>query len=186
MQETQKTQVQILGQEVPLEKEMVTHSSILAWKIPWTEKRGRLQFMRLQRVGHDLAIEHTCKYLWSVNLQQRRQKYTVENRQSLQQVMLVNLDSYRYISEIRTFPNTIYKNKILSLLQGIFPTQGLNPGLSHCRQIFYQLSHKGNSRILEWVAHPFSSRSSWPRNQSQVSCIAGGFFINSAIKEAPR
>ena len=121
----------------------------LAWKIPWTEKRGRLQFMRLQRVGHDLAIEHICIYLWSVNLQQRRQKYTEENRQSLQQVMLVNLDSYRYMSEIRTFPNTIYKNKILSLLQGIFPTQGLNPGLPHCRQIFYQLSHKGNSRILE-------------------------------------
>ena len=79
MQETQETQVQILGQEVPLEKEMATHSSILAWKIPWTEKRGRLQFMRLQRVGHNLAIEQTCIYLWLVNLQQRRQKYTVKN-----------------------------------------------------------------------------------------------------------
>ena len=40
----------------------------------------------------------------------------------------------------------------LSLLQGIFPTQGSNPGLSHCRQIFYQLSHKGSPGILEWVA----------------------------------
>ena len=40
-----------------------------------------------------------------------------------------------------------------SLLQGIFPTQGLNPGLVHCRQIFYQLSHQGSPRILEWVAH---------------------------------
>ena len=44
----------------------------------------------------------------------------------------------------------------LSLLQGIFPTQGLNPGLLHCRQILYQLSHKGSPRILEWVAYPFS------------------------------
>ena len=44
----------------------------------------------------------------------------------------------------------------LSLLQGIFPTQGLNPGLPHCRWILYQLSHKGNPRILEWVAYPFS------------------------------
>ena len=52
----------------------------------------------------------------------------------------------------------------LSLLQGIFPTQGSNPGLPHCRQILYQLSHKGSPRILEWVAHPFSNRSSWPRN----------------------
>ena len=41
-----------------------------------------------------------------------------------------------------------------SLLQGIFPTQGLNPGLLHCRRIPYQLSHKGSSRILEWVPIP--------------------------------
>ncbi|CAM9892497.1 unnamed protein product, partial [Rangifer tarandus platyrhynchus] len=39
----------------------------------------------------------------------------------------------------------------LSLLQGIFPTQGSNPGLPHCRQIFYRLSHQGSPRILEWV-----------------------------------
>ena len=48
----------------------------------------------------------------------------------------------------------------LSLLQGIFPTQGSNPGLSHCRWILYQLSHKESPRILEWVTHPFSSGSS--------------------------
>ena len=42
----------------------------------------------------------------------------------------------------------------LSLLQEIFPTQGSNPGLPHCRQILYQLSHKGNPRILEWVTNP--------------------------------
>ena len=45
----------------------------------------------------------------------------------------------------------------LSPLQGIFPTQGSNPGLPHCGQILYQLSHKGSPRILEWVAYPFSS-----------------------------
>ena len=49
----QETQVRSLGWEDPLEKEMATHSSILAWKIPWTEEPGRLQFMDLQRVGHD-------------------------------------------------------------------------------------------------------------------------------------
>ena len=48
----------------------------------------------------------------------------------------------------------------LSLLQGIFPTQGSNPGLLHCRQILYQLSHQGSLRILEWVAFPFSRGSS--------------------------
>ena len=42
------------------------------------------------------------------------------------------------------------------LLQGILPTQGLNPGLPHCRQILYCLSHKGSPRIQEWVAYPFS------------------------------
>ena len=46
-------QVQSLGQEVPLEEEMVIRSSILAWRIPWTEEPGRLQFMGLQRAGHD-------------------------------------------------------------------------------------------------------------------------------------
>ena len=45
--------VQSLGREDLLEKEMVTHSSTLAWKTPWTEKPGRLQAMGLQRVGHD-------------------------------------------------------------------------------------------------------------------------------------
>ena len=45
----------------------------------------------------------------------------------------------------------------LSLLQRNFPTQGLNPGLPHCWQVLYQLSHKGSPRILEWVAYPFSS-----------------------------
>ena len=99
----------------------------------------------------------------------------------------------------------------LSLLQGIFPTQGSNPGLPHCRRILYQLSHQGSPRILEWVAFPFSRGSSQPRspalqvdslpaeppgkpkntevsslsllqrlflprNQTGVSCIAGGFF----------
>ena len=44
----------------------------------------------------------------------------------------------------------------LSLLQGIFPTQGSNTGLPHCGWILYQPSHKGSPRILEWVAYPFS------------------------------
>ena len=70
----------------------------------------------------------------------------------------------------------------LSLLQGIFSTQGLNPGLPHCGQILYQLSHKGNPRILEWVAYPFSRGSSQPRDQTQVSRIAGGFFTNCAMQ----
>ena len=48
-----ETQVQFLGREFPLEKEMAIHSSTLAWKIPWTEELVRLQSMGSQRVGHD-------------------------------------------------------------------------------------------------------------------------------------
>ena len=53
----------------------------------------------------------------------------------------------------------------LSLLQWIFPTWGLNPGLLLCRWILYQLTHKESPRILEWVAYPFSSGSSLSRNE---------------------
>ena len=49
----QETQVRSLGREDPQEKEMATHSSTLAWKIPWTEEPGRLQSMGSQRVGHN-------------------------------------------------------------------------------------------------------------------------------------
>ena len=51
----QETQVQSLGQEGPLEGEMATHASLLAWRIPWPEEPGGLQYMGLQRVGHDCA-----------------------------------------------------------------------------------------------------------------------------------
>ena len=71
-----------------------------------------------------------------------------------------------------------------ALLQVIVPTQGLNPGLLHCRQILYHLSHLGSPRILEWVAYPFSSESSLPSNRTRVSCTADGFFIIWATSEA--
>ena len=59
MQEMQKMQVRSLGWEDPLEEEMATQSSILAWEIPWTEEPGRLQSIGLQRVGHDSDWAHT-------------------------------------------------------------------------------------------------------------------------------
>ena len=72
-----------------------------------------------------------------------------------------------------------------SLLWEIFPTHGSNPSLPPCRWILYQLNHKGSPRILEWVVYSFSSGSSRPKNQTRVSCIAGGFFTNWAIRDAP-
>ena len=57
MQETQEVQVQSLGGEDSLEEGMATHSSILAWRVPWTEEPGVLQSMWLQRVGRDLVTQ---------------------------------------------------------------------------------------------------------------------------------
>ena len=65
-----------------------------------------------------------------------------------------------------------------SLLQVIFPSQGMNPGFPHYRWTLYQLRHKGSQRKLEWVAYPYSSRYYWTRNWTGVSFIAGIFFTN--------
>ena len=70
------------------------------------------------------------------------------------------------------------------LLQGIFPTQGLNPSLPHCRRILYHLSQQGSPRILEWGAYPFSMGSFWPRNRTSISGIAGEFFTRLATRKA--
>jgi len=71
--EVQETRVQSLGWEDPLEKEMATHSNILAWKISWPEEPGGLQSMGSQRVAHDwetntyLYVEYKCNYLQNRN-----------------------------------------------------------------------------------------------------------------------
>ena len=71
-----------------------------------------------------------------------------------------------------------------ALLQGIFPTQGLNPGLPHCRWILYHLSHRGSPRTLEWINYCFSRGSSQPRNWTGVPCIASRFFTSWVTREA--
>ena len=71
----------------------------------------------------------------------------------------------------------------LSLLQGIFPTHGSNPGFHIAGGFFTSWATKGSPRILKWVAYPFSSRSSWPRNRTGISWIADGFFTSWDTKE---
>ena len=95
-------------------------------------------------------------------------------KMKITQLCLTLCDPMDYASH--TGQNTGVGNH--SLLQGIFPTQGLDPDLPHCRQILQQLSHQGNARILEWVAYLFSRGSSRPRNQTGVSCIADRFFTS--------
>ena len=136
------------------------------------------------------GLPHCSQMLYCLSHQGRPSKKgsTKECRQSHSSPMIVKL-KWKSLSHVQLFVNpwTIqsmefsrpeYWSGSPSLLQGIFPIQGSNPGLPHCRQILYQLSYKGSPRILKWEAYPFSSRSSWPRNQTGVSCIAGGFFTN--------
>ena len=80
----QDTQVRFLDQEDPLEREMAICSSVLAWKIPWTEETGRLQSMGLQRIGHDWA--HT-KYIIYVCLTIREGNDTPLQSSSLENPM---------------------------------------------------------------------------------------------------
>ena len=67
MQTSQEMWVLFLAQKDPLEKEMATHSSILAWKIPWTEEPGGLSSMGSQRVGHDLVAEHVYTHTQQIH-----------------------------------------------------------------------------------------------------------------------
>ena len=131
----------------------------------------------------NIHFTHTC--IWMTEISFMYQLF----------LLLFLAEKWKLLSRVRLFatPWTIpfvefsrpeYWSGSFSLLQGIFPTQWSNPGLPHCRRILYQLSHKGGLRILEWVAYPFSSGSSWPRNQTGVSCIASRLFTNLAIREA--
>ena len=65
----QETWVWSLGQEDALEKEMATHSSILAWRIPWTEEPGGLQSTGSQRVGHDWATSLSLSFMYKIDKQ---------------------------------------------------------------------------------------------------------------------
>ena len=89
-----------------------------------------------------------------------------------------------FVTVHRVLQARILERVAYPLLKGILPTQGLNPCLPHRRWFLYQLSHKGSPRTLEQVAYPFSRGYSQPRNLTGVSCIAGGFFTNWAIREA--
>ena len=153
-----ETRLRSLDQEDPLEKETATHSSIHAWKIPWTEEPGGVAKSRTRL--SDFCVCVLC--------------FVTQSRPNLCDPM-----------DCRPPGTSVHgdspgKNTGVgchTLLQGIFPTQGLNPGLPQCRRILYHLSHQGNQRILEWVAYPFRGTSQ-PRNQTRVSCIAGIFFTS--------
>ena len=147
----QETWVWSLGQEDPLEKEMATHSTILAWGIPWTEEPGRVQFVGLARVGCNLATKPPPPLLrWLYDIS----PYSIE---------VVN-----YMS---SFSNVcfLFKMKVTQLYLTLCDSMDfILPGSS--------VHGISQARIMEWVAIPFSRGSFWPRDQTQVSCIAGRCF----------
>ena len=171
----QETWVWPLGWEDPLEEGMATHSSILVWRIPID--RGAWQ-----ATVHGVTKSQTRLRDWT---ELNRGKHSLSSVVAQLCPTLCNsMDCCLPGSSV--YGDSPGKNTGMgshSLLQGIVPTQGLNPGLLHCRWNLYHLSHQGSPRILECIAYPFLRGSSWPRNWTRVSCIAGWFFTSWATRE---
>ena len=216
-QELHEIWVRSLGQEDGLEEGTATHSSILAWRIPWTEEHGRLQSIGSQSQTWlkwlSMAIS-TTQVRMKTRARQDGHWYqlTIQRRGLVCSYFSFNFISFllirqhvlccaQLLSHVQLFltPWTVARKAPLSmrhspgkntgvgyhaLLQEIFSTQGENPGLPQCRQILYHLNYQGSPRILEWIAYPFSTGSSQPRNQAGVTCIAGRFFSCWATREA--
>ena len=126
------------------------------------------------------------EYLFYYTFKLKRCKNSAYNfHLSFMQTEWKSLGCVQLFATPRNFPGWNTGVGSRSLLQGIFPMQGSNPRtLPHCRRILYQLSHQGSPWILEWVAYLFSRGSSWPRDWTGVSCIAGGFFTSWDTRES--
>ena len=163
----EEVQVWSLGWEVPLEEGMATHSSILAWRIPWTEGPGGLQSMGSQRVGHHWATNTIKSY---------RHMYELHKTLGFLKFLLRSLQNRIWI--MRFLKNNL-KKTILSLgcWYSCNPMNCNLPGSS-----IHGILH---ARILEWVDISFSRGSSQPRDQTQVSRIAGWCFTDWATRKLP-
>ena len=150
--------------------------------LPWLGEKKKLYSLKIN------LNKNNSKPVW-----RRLQKFTIRNKKDLntgrdstflgRKVMSDSLQLHgRYSPWNSPGQNTAVGSR--SLLQEIFPTRESNPGLPYCRWILYHLNHQESPRILQWVAYPFSSSSSWPRNWTGVSCIAGRFFTSWATRAA--
>ena len=146
IQETQETGVLSLGWKDPLGEEMTTHSSILSWRIPWTEEPGLYSQSRGCK-ELDMTEWLTC--------------YAVP--------------SHSVVSDCLQ-PHGPHRVGCHAFLQGIFPTQGLNPDLLHCRQILYHLSHQGNPILSDFKIWIFN------HNIIFFQVIALSLIFNTYIK----
>ena len=198
-----------LGQEDPLEEGMTTHSSILAWRIPWTEKPGGLQCwrksdtteetvcVRVRTRAHTHTHTHTLLYGFSrflTHLTLELSSLKVHLKCSLYSLK-VALNSYSFQNQEAQKPwcplpwgkrsIRFCNNHFLDFLEFYNPYVYVLVAQS-CSTCYNPMncSLSGSSvhgilkaRILEWVAISFSRRSSQPRDQTQVSHIAGRFFM---------
>ena len=165
MQETQETRLKSLGQEDSLEEGLATHSSILAWRIPWTEDPSVLQPTGLQRFGHDCsnwASTHVYRYNegLEVRLEFRQNFWPFQSQQSKE-------------NQVHQIPYCLVAQMCLTLRDAM-----------DCSPPASSVHVDSQARILEWVAMLSSRGSSQPRGQTQVSRIAGGFFTVGATREA--
>ena len=149
----QETWVRSLGQEDPLAKEMATHFSILASRIPWMEEPGGLQSTGSQRVGHDWATELN----WDIIL--------------IKIILTQTSTSMQIISSLKLEDSEIYLqfNNLCNPMD--------------CSLLGYSIHGIFQARVLEWVAISFARGSSWPRDRAQVSCIIGRCFAVWATGE---
>ena len=185
-----------LGRESPLEEEMATHSSILSWRIPWTEEPDGLQSIGSQRVRHDWAPEHkqilqNKVFLCGNVTLQEGCKVVIQK-----QIFIEHLVHVRHVGNIRK------QNRLIFLLSGLYTLVGefmqmevskniINKQITHtcmrakslqsCPTLCDPMdcSPPGSSvhgilqaRILEWVAVPSFRKYSWPRNWTRISYVS--------------
>ena len=168
MQETQEMLVWSLGWEDPLQAGMANHSSIHAWRIPWTEEPSELKSIGLHRVRHDwsnLAPPHTWTWVY---------RYLLKKLLSIgMQFGILFIHSTIFISPTHLFmhlkPSTITCCLVTKLCLAFCDSTDYSQPVSFVHGIFQE-------RILKWVAISFFRGSSWPRDQTSVFCIASGFF----------
>ena len=122
-----------------------------------------LQSIGLQRFRHDIVTEQQQMGFSYEEMSYLKEQDANNSESESRSVVSDSLWSHGLYS-LWNSPGLHTGVGSLSLLQGIFPTQGLNPDLPYCRRIFYQLSHKGNPRMLQWVGYSFSRGSSRPSN----------------------
>ena len=188
VQETEETQVWFLGQEDPLEEEMATHSSSLAWKIPWTEEPGRLQSTGSQRAGHDWAHMHGLLNYNTSHIQLIMEKEMATHSNILAwripgteepggvPSMGLHRVGHDWSDLAAAAAYKLIFQKYMCVCVWVAqscptlwdPMDCIPPGSSDRGML--------QARIPERIDVPISRGSSWPRNRTQVSPSAWKFF----------